>query len=665
MGTISSDRDYPVGTRVKETGGSLEEQIRLPKSNCGISCIRKNLKSIKGCSPGLHARELAMNEEMVRKYLEEAKRIIAGYFKERIRNSSLSISDVYPIEIGTDVTTNEITPDIQYELSELYEKMIPRNLRKDSGRFYTNDNRIIKSMINSSDVLSGKILEPACGTGLFLANLFLRIVNLMTDQGYSSEEILDYVTNNIYGNDIDVYALKIAEVNVLATLLPILIDAVNKNENYKMNKIKLFNYDYTQKECFRERFSLIIGNPPYVTLYGKRSRNMNEEKRAYYNTFDFVQNKNGNNKFNLCMFFVENGLKNLANNGSLYYILDICFFETAFVDLRKYIVENYYIDTITRGLQEFDDVASGQILIKISKRAGTNKAVEFIDYEKGATDFVDQKIWDSAKNKYKYLIPFKGLDKEINKKVRRFNRLDYYYPSKALRTCCVLTGRTEDFIVDPNEETSFEVYPYIEGSKGLNSKFGELSEQRYIKYDYDLQIKISDAFKKELEIAGVKNKKRVTLGDKEIYDAPKIFIRQSAFEIISTYTAKPYAANNSIYVLSNKDYSENGKKMLKYVCGILNSDLITYYCRCNNIIRAEKGKAPQIKLSDLKDVRICYDDKYRDEMVALVEKLLGNTQSDEDTLERLNQLVYTMYGITEDEADYIMNYITSNKTKAG
>lgn len=600
-----------------------------------------------------------MNEEMVRNFIEEAKRIIAVYFKEKIGNPSLSISDVYPIEISSAISTGEETPDIQLKLSELYEKMIPRNLRKDYGRFYTNDNKVIESMVNDSDVLSGKILEPACGTGLFLVNIVLSIVNKMTDQGYSAEETLDYISDNVYGNDIDEFVLKIAEINVLASLLPLLIDAVNKNDNYKMKKLKLFNYDYTQKECFGENFNLVIGNPPYVTLYGKRSRNMNEEKRAYYNTFDFVQKKNGNNKFNLCMFFVENGLKSLANNGSLYFILDFSFFETAFVDLRKYIVENYYIDSITRGLQEFDDVASGQVLLKISKRVGMNKEVAFTDYDKGTTNFVDQSIWNNAKNKYKYVIPFNGLDKEINQKVRRFNRLDYYYPNKALRTCCALTGRTEDFIVDPNKETSFDVYPYIEGSKGLNSKFGELSEQRYIKYDYDLQIKISDEFKRELELAGVKNKKRVTLGDKEVYDAPKIFIRQSASEIISTYTEEPYAANNSIYVLSNKDYSENGKKMLKYVCGILNSDLITYYCRSNNIIRAEKGKTPQIKTSDLKEVRICYDDKYTDEMVGLVDKLLDRSKTDSDVLERLNQLVYNMYGITADEIEYIMNYIAS------
>ena len=317
---------------------------------------------------------------------------------------------------------------------------------------------------------------------------------------------------------------------------------------------------------------------------------MTEEKRAYYNTFDFVQNKKGNNKFNLSMFFIENALNELSENGCLYYILDISFFETAYVDIRKYLIQNYYIESITKGLQGFENVASGQLLLKVRKKNKYNPKIDYFDYEIGKKCQVNQSIWDNPINNYKFNLPLEGTENDINKKIQKYNRLDFYFPKKALRTCCALTGRTEDFVVNPNASCSCPIYPYIEGSKGLSGKFEHLTETKYIKYDYELQLKISDEFKIELEKAGVKNKKRVTLGDNKMYDAPKIFIRQSAFEIIATYTEQPYAANNSIYILSNKDYSDNAKLLLKYVCGILNSDLISFYCRINKIIRMEKGK---------------------------------------------------------------------------
>ena len=147
--------------------------------------------------------------------------------------------------------------------------------------------------------------------------------------------------------------------------------------------------------------------------------------------------------------------------------------------------------------------------------------------------------------------------------------LDYYFPNKALRTCCALTGRTEDFLVSKTKKTSNIIFPFLEGSKGIKNKFASPSTDKYIEYNYELQLEISNQFKEELEKLGVKNKKRVTLGDKDAYLAPKIFIRQSANDIITTYTEESFSANNSIYVLTNKKYDEESKRFLKYTCGIL------------------------------------------------------------------------------------------------
>ena len=220
-------------------------------------------------------------------------------------------------------------------------------------------------MISDSELFKGLILEPSCGSGLFMVHIANRIIAIMKKEGNTSEEILTYIQKNLYGNDNDLLALQITEINLLTTLLPLIADALNTNPFFKLNKLNLTSFDFTQRDVFSKKFSLVIGNPPFITMYGKRSRNMTEEKRAYFNTFDFVQNRNGNNKFNISMFFVENGLKQLEPNGQLIFILDIAFFETAYIDLRKYIIENYYINSITKGLQAFEDVASGQIIINI------------------------------------------------------------------------------------------------------------------------------------------------------------------------------------------------------------------------------------------------------------------------------------------------------------
>lgn len=569
-----------------------------------------------------------------------------------------SLPHIYPYITVQERKLEQLEDPIGDCFGVFYEANTTVKNRKDFGQFYTRDHNIINEMLDAVDLFSGKILEPACGTGCFLVAIVRRIITKFQADGKSAADILTYVAENIYANDCDVIATKITEINLLKTLLPLMLEAKNENPEFVMPKLKLFNYDFTKKNSFNETFSLIIGNPPFVTMYGKRSRNMTEEKRAYYNTFDFVQNKKGNNKFNLSMFFIENGLKLLQNEGQLCFIMDLSFFETAFIDMRRYLVKNYFINCIMTGLQEFENVASGQAIIHIINKKEYNDAVKIIDYETKKTKTIHQKKWDNKDNKYKFFVPLDPVSSEINAKLERWKMLDFYFPKKSLRTCCALTGKTDEFIVDPKKEKEHIVFPYIEGSKGLKGKFSLPTATKYIKYDYDLQIKLSDAFKVELEALGVKNKKRVTLGDKEAYLSPKIFIRQSASEIIATYCEKPLAANNSIYILTTKSRDKESTDMLKYTCGLLNSDLITFYCRINRIIRIDKGKTPQIKISDLKNIRINIDKIYFRTVITLVEELLQNPDNRE-SLHKLNLIIYKIYSITEQEQQYITDYLSA------
>lgn len=591
-------------------------------------------------------------------FISSAVAYMNSYFKKKIKNQEIDLFEVYPYikRYQTIETTSSIEENVFDYLGVLYESQVPSKVKKDLGQFYTREDAVVEMMVNSINVLSGKILEPSCGTGLFLVKIIKKIILELQEKNMCAEDILDYISSNIHANDNDVNAVMITEINILVLLLPLIVYARKNNPKYVMKPLNITCEDFTRKNIFKQEYSVVVGNPPFVTMYGKRSRNMTEEKRAYFNTFDFVQNKKGNNKFNLSMFFIENGLKLLKNGGRLLFILDIAFLETAFIDMRKYIVENYYIGSLTTGLQEFEGVASGQLVIDITNISEYNDNIRLIDYETKETKYVSQHVWDNEKTKYKFSAPLSKMQQVINSKITQYEGLEKYFPQKSLRTCCALTGKTEEFIVDPEKENRCIIFPYIEGSKGLKGKFFTPTPNRHIKYDYELQLKLSDEFKQELEALGVKNKKRVTLGDKDAYLAPKIFIRQSATEIIATYCSEPYAANNSIYILTTKENTPESIDMLKYTCGLLNSDLITFYCRINKIIRAEKGKTPQIKISDLKNIRINVNDKFFDEMIDVVEQLLV-TPDNRQLYNKLNSLVYNIYNINEQEQEYITEYL--------
>ena len=63
------------------------------------------------------------------------------------------------------------------------------------------------------------------------------------------------------------------------------------------------------------------------------------------------------------MLFIERGLQFLKDGGCLSFIIDMAIFETAYMHCRKYLIENYTIDSLTYNIKGFDGVASGQVKI--------------------------------------------------------------------------------------------------------------------------------------------------------------------------------------------------------------------------------------------------------------------------------------------------------------
>lgn len=178
--------------------------------------------------------------------------------------------------------------------------------KKNCGSFYTRSNDIIDYMINNVKIDEDThILEPSCGSGLFLIEIIKKIKN--NSKGLNKALLLKKIFKNIEANDIDNMACKITEANILCSLIEDIKDVYIQDNQFKLPRLKIYNYDFCYKNI-NNKYDVIIGNPPFVTLYGRRSRNMTEEKRAYFNTFKFVVDKKKNNKFNLSMFFIENSL---------------------------------------------------------------------------------------------------------------------------------------------------------------------------------------------------------------------------------------------------------------------------------------------------------------------------------------------------------------------
>jgi tRNA1(Val) A37 N6-methylase TrmN6 len=537
-----------------------------------------------------------------------------------------------------------------------YEQKLNTESRKQNGVFLTNSLCTVEEILNiidlNNNVFSKKILEPACGQGIFILKLLADIYS------FHPNDILisNLISRNIYFIDIQGEMIEKTKVNIKKLYFYLF----EKEYKGSFNGIRA---DFTEKKFVKTSslfeinlengfenlyniFDYVIGNPPYITLYGRRDKKENEEQRIkYLQNYSQFPSTVKNGKINTVMLFLEHSLDFLKENGKLGFIIDVAFFETAYQYTRKYLLENAQINELQLNIIDFD-VASGQIILKLTKSKYTDNEVKIIDNKTQSSYFIPQKNWYNKNDEYKFRYKTCRIFKQILDKIERKKdkTILELFPNKNLRTCTMLLDMENKFTFEKKQNQDENlVYPYYQGSRSLSEKFGNLSFSKYFYYDKPLQDRINDELKIELEKQGIKNKKRIGLGETIIYNNPKIFIRQSAKEIIATLDFEKSAANNSLYVFSLRDNSQKTLDFLYFLCGFLNSDFITYYAQQMNIIRFSQGKQPQIKISDLVSIYIPQNIDLRLKISNFCKEIYNSTTQKNNCISDINNLIYNYY----------------------
>lgn len=167
-------------------------------------------------------------------------------------------------------------------LSEVYEQFIEDARKK--GAIYTPEilADYLLSEVNSVKPMTEetKILDPACGSGVFLVLAYRRLIEAeLAKSGKSklSDEKLKALLSNIYGVERELDACYVAEFSLILTLL----NYVDPHELQKiefhfpsLHNTAVFHSDFfdiegTNDGQFWQRgltFDVIIGNPPWIEL---------------------------------------------------------------------------------------------------------------------------------------------------------------------------------------------------------------------------------------------------------------------------------------------------------------------------------------------------------------------------------------------------------------
>lgn len=159
-------------------------------------------------------------------------------------------------------------------ISAIYETFLDEE-RNQASAYYTPP-EIVDYVLNEvlpfeSGAQTIKILDPACGSGIFLVEAYRRLVMLHRhtrgDQNLSFDELRELLTECIYGIDLNEDAVQVAAFSCYLALLEFL-EPKSIWEEVRFPTLKgnnLFVNDFFDLDApFNERlYDIIVGNPPW------------------------------------------------------------------------------------------------------------------------------------------------------------------------------------------------------------------------------------------------------------------------------------------------------------------------------------------------------------------------------------------------------------------
>lgn len=147
-------------------------------------------------------------------------------------------------------------------LSSAYAALTGKTTRKENSLFFTPpflSNRILDNA--GKALLSGKVIDPACGGAAFLVPAAARIAKSLEDRKLASTQILEYLEKNLFGCDSDAF---------LCELSGFFLRMVLAGHIAKAGREPQFNIRHADGlHAFNNElggFSLVLCNPPYKKL---------------------------------------------------------------------------------------------------------------------------------------------------------------------------------------------------------------------------------------------------------------------------------------------------------------------------------------------------------------------------------------------------------------
>ena len=362
----------------------------------------------------------------------------------------------------------------------------------------------------------------------------------------------------------------------------------------------------------KEGFDIVIGNPPYGATLS------NAEKKVYRRIYPETQFK-----IDTYSLFILLSLNLLRENGLCYMIIPNTLLDNYFEEeVRKALLNNYIYEINDLSDKVFDTVVVHSMIFAFGK----DKLNEY-------------KVRVSTSNK------LDAIDTMIP---------NTYFINQPQFTLSIRSYETNDLMIKLREDSVrlYEVLDIRQAIKSGNDKL-YITNTKGVEGDYQPILRGKDIKRFSLtdpHLYLLYGKHLACPRSKEIFEQPKILIREAGAEITATYDDNNYYIMSSLYnaILRNRSFS------LKYLLGLLNSQLFQYIMY-KLTFEKTKGAFTKAKIFHYYElpVKVCNQTEQQ-KIIAVVDEILtikkSNPLSNVESLEKhLNDMVYRLYGLTDDE----------------
>ncbi|MFC1714964.1 Eco57I restriction-modification methylase domain-containing protein [Candidatus Poribacteria bacterium] len=555
--------------------------------------------------------------------------------------------DGLPFEVLSDIYESYLAQKLTLSQTGELEYLPERGLRKGKGIYYTPP-YVVQHIVNQTlgrylwgtesgraedntpartpeDIRHLRILDPACGSGCFLAYAFDVLAEFYTLHNPCAD--LDWpwliLEKHLYGVDIDSDA-----VDMTSTIL--MLKALGHTgrapaETPELN-IKQGNFLVSTSSASQNletgRFTMILGNPPYGAKLSTTERKAIKSEYETYRSSDSSS------------LFVEKAVKMLEDDGILGFIVPKSLsYVVSWQPIRKFLLDECEIVEIADARKAFRGVLLEQMIMVARKRGNPSfpTTVSILRPE------------------------YSAVSHSIGRQDLSPERFSIWFSSRRVRA-----------IVDRIQEKSVPLGHLAEIWNGLGLQgqlvFSDKPDSEYHRpclRGRDIQryhVRQSIKYIRTADIA-----KHISL---ETFHRQKIIVQDIVAHIHSPTPHIKLTATvdrsgdwlnvNTVTNIASSEYP------LEYLCGILNSRLISWYTydfifnRSIRTMHFRRGYADHIQICriDTGDHRVHEQlMEHVDQIMALYDKQAADEIVEVDR--KIDKLVYQLYGITEEDVSFL------------